>query len=133
MAALAGRAVKMAWLIRGVPAVVLLLVLSGAAEARDYYGAIAYSKTTRAQGYVYDQDSQDEAESAALVSCSDSASDCEPLIWFRNACGALAVSSEGAYGGTWGEDEATAEQKALKACGEYAKDCQIVRWVCTTH
>ena len=46
----------MAWLIRGVPAVVLLLVLSGAAEARDYYGAIAYSKTTRAQGYVYDQE-----------------------------------------------------------------------------
>jgi hypothetical protein len=122
----------MRWLTRGVPAVVLLLAFAEAAEARDYYGAIAYSKTTRAQGYVYDEDSQDEAESSALVSCSDLASDCEPLIWFRNACGALAVSSEGAYGGTWGEDEATAEKKALKACGEYAKDCQIVRWVCTT-
>ena len=42
------------------------------------------------------------------------------------------MSSDGAYGTSWGEDEATAEKKALKACGEYAKDCQIVRWVCTT-
>lgn len=102
----------MRWLTRGVPAVVLLLAFAGAAEARDYYGAIAYSKTTRAQGYVYDEDSQDEAESSALVSCSDLASDCEPLIWFRNACGALAVSSEGAYGGTWGEDEASGKEGA---------------------
>jgi uncharacterized protein DUF4189 len=122
----------MRWLTRGVPAAILLLAFAGAAEARDYYGAIAYSRTTRAQGYVYDQDSQDEAESAALVSCSDLAADCEPVTWFRNACGALAVSSDGAYGTSWGEDEATAEKKALKACGEYAKDCQIVRRVCTT-
>ena len=119
-------------LMRVFPAVVLLLACSGVAEARDYYGAIAYSKTMRVQGYVYDLASQDEAESAALISCSDLAADCEPLIWFRNACGALAVSSEGAYGATWGEDEATAEKKALASCAEYAKDCQIVRWVCTT-
>jgi len=122
----------MRWLTRGVAAAIWLLAFAGGAQARDYYGAIAYSKTTRAQGYVYDSDSQDEAESEALVFCSDLASDCEPLIWFRNACGALAVSSEGAYSGTWGDDEATAERKSLAACGEYAKDCQIVRWVCTT-
>jgi serine/threonine-protein kinase len=54
------------------------------------------------------------------------------MIWFRNACGAMAVSSDGAWGSNWGEDEATAEKKALDGCGQYAKDCQIVRWVCTT-
>ncbi len=122
----------MRWHMGVFPAVVLLLAFSGAAAARDYYGAIAYSKTTRVQGYVYDLETQDDAESAALVACSDLAADCEPLIWFRNACGALAVASDGAYGATWGEDEATAERKALASCGEYAKDCQIVRWVCTT-
>ncbi len=122
----------MRWFVRTVPAAILLLAFSGVAEARDNYGAIAYSKSTRVQGYVYDLETQDEAESAALINCSDLAADCEPLIWFRNACGALAVSSAGAYGATWGEDEATAERKALASCGEYAKDCQIVRWVCTT-
>jgi Domain of unknown function (DUF4189) len=122
----------MRWLGPGIPAVVLLVAFSAAAEARDYYGAIAYSKTTRAQGYVYDEGSQEDAESAALISCSDLAPDCEPMTWFRNACGALAVSSEGAWGSAWGEDEATAEKKALSGCGDYAKDCQIVRWVCTT-
>jgi serine/threonine-protein kinase len=119
-------------LLRGVPAVILFMALVGTAEARDYYGAIAYSKMTRAQGYVYDEDSQEDAESAALTSCSDLAADCEPVAWFRNACGALAVSSEGAWGSAWGEDEGTAEKKALDGCGQYAKDCQIVRWVCTT-
>ena len=119
-------------LLRVLPAVVLLFAFSGAASARDYYGAISYSKTTRSLGYVYDMESQDEAESAALIACSDFASDCEPMIWFRNACGAMAVSSEGAWGSNWGEDEATAEKKALAGCGQYAKDCQIVRWVCTT-
>ena len=119
-------------LLRVLPAVGLIFAFSGAAMARDYYGAISYSKTTRSLGYVYDLDSQDEAESAALVACSDFAADCEPMIWFRNACGALAVSSDGAWGSNWGEDEATAEKKALDGCGQYAKDCQIVRWVCTT-
>ena len=104
----------MHWLRRGIPAVVLLVAFSGAAQARDYYGAIAYSKTTRAQGYVYDEGSQEDAESAALTSCSDLAPDCEPMTWFRNACGALAVSSEGAWGSAWGEDEATAEKKATR-------------------
>ena len=122
----------MHWLVRVVSAAVFLLALSGLAEARDYYGAIAYSKTTRAVGYVYDMETQDEAESAALIACSDLAPDCEPVNWFRNACGALAVSSDGAWGTSWGEDEARAEKKALAGCGQYAKDCQIVRWVCTT-
>lgn len=122
----------MRWIRWGVPMLAILVALTAAAEARDYYGAIAYSKTTREQGYVYDLESQEEAESTALTLCSDLASDCEAVNWFRNACGALAVSSEGAWGTDWGEDEGTAEKKALKACGEYAKDCQIVRWVCTT-
>jgi hypothetical protein len=119
-------------LLRVLPAVVLIFAWSGAVEARDYYGAISYSKTTRSLGYVYDMDSQDEAESAALIACSDFAPDCEPMVWFRNACGAMAISSDGAWGSNWGEDEATAEKKALAGCGQYAKDCQIVRWVCTT-
>jgi uncharacterized protein DUF4189 len=119
--------------LRAVPGILLILAFLGsAADARDYYGAIAYSKTTRLLGYVFDLDSQDDAESAALISCSDLASDCEPILWFRNACGALAVSSEGAWGSDWGDDEEAAEKKALARCGEYAKDCAIARWVCTT-
>jgi hypothetical protein len=124
---------KMRRQLQAVPAILLIWTFLGAAaDARDYYGAIAYSKTTRQLGYVFDLDSQDDAESAALVDCSDLASDCEPLLWIRDACGALAISSDGAYGSAWGNDEETAEKNALAVCANYAKDCKIVRWVCTT-
>jgi uncharacterized caspase-like protein len=97
---------------------------------QDYYGAIAYSPSTRAHGWSYDQATRREAESKALVDCRRHADDCIIPLWFRNACGALAAGS-GGYGSGWGADRRAAETSALQSCGRYASGCAIKRWVCT--
>ncbi len=97
----------------------------------DKFGAIAYSPKTQAHGWAYDFASQAEAESAALANCRKQAGDCTVPIWFRNACGALAVGPSG-YGSGWGVDQKTAEGFALQTCKKYSKGCNIRRWVCTT-
>src|SRR5262245_65613021 len=93
-----------------------LLVLgadAGAAEdtsgsGEEYYGAIAYSPTNRAHGWSYDYPSRKDAERRALAQCRRHAEDCVVPVWFRNACGALAVGSDG-YGSGWGPSRKSAE------------------------
>jgi len=97
----------------------------------DRYGAIAYSPTTRAHGWAYDYATQADAEAAALANCRKHASDCLVPVWFRNACGALAVGPRG-YGSGWGTDQSIAEGYALQTCRQYSDSCVIQRWVCTT-
>src|SRR5215470_9314432 len=87
--------------------------------AQEYYGAIAYSPTTRAHGWSYDYDSRGEAERRALDQCSRHAQDCVVPVWFRNACGALAVGADG-YGSGWGESRKAAETFAVQSCGRYS-------------
>jgi uncharacterized caspase-like protein len=105
--------------------------VTAAIPSHDRYGAIAYSPSTAAQGWAYDLSSQAEAESVALAKCREHATDCIVPIWFRNACGALAVGSSG-YGAGWGNDQKTAEGTALQTCSKYSGNCGIRRWVCTT-
>lgn len=99
--------------------------------AQEFYGAIAYSPTTRAHGWAYDYTSHDEAKRHALAQCSRHAEDCVVPVWFRNACGALAVGADG-YGSGWGASRKLAETYAIKSCGRYSGGCAVVRWVCTT-
>jgi serine/threonine-protein kinase len=99
--------------------------------AREFYGAIAYSPTTRAHGWAYDYASRGDAKRHALVQCNRHADDCIVPVWFRNACGALAVGADG-YGSGWGATRKLAETYAIQSCGRYSGSCAIVRWVCTT-
>lgn len=101
-----------------------------AALAVDYFGAIAYAPSSRQHGYAYDFTSQSAAEQAALDECNKRSSGCQSAIWFRNACGALAVG-DGGWGASWGEDQQLAEGKSLQKCYEYTTGCKIERWVCT--
>ena len=116
----------------GIP--VLAIASVPEARAQAYYGAITYSETTGIHGYSYDYQSRSGAESRAINECENVSGrgDCYVLIWFRNACGALAESYEGAYGSGWGSDRAIAEQYALQSCSQYGRGCTISRWVCTT-
>lgn len=109
-----------------------MLALSGAAYARDNYGAIAYSPSTGAHGYSYDYASRAVAERKALAECRKHARDCQVPLWFRNACGALAVGNGGGWGTGWGSNRALAERYALQSCSQYTKGCSVIRWVCTT-
>jgi hypothetical protein len=123
-------------------AVLALGAVSGAARdyddqddrgdsAQEYYGAIAYSPSTRAHGWSYDYASRSDAKRRALDQCNRHADDCVVPVWFRNACGALAVGADG-YGSGWGASRKLAETYAIQSCGRYSASCAVIRWVCTT-
>jgi serine/threonine-protein kinase len=99
--------------------------------AEEYFGAIAYSPSTRAHGWAYDYTSRKDAERRAMERCGRHARDCVLPVWFRNACGALAVGFDG-YGSGWGASRKLAETYAIQSCNRYSGGCEIVRWVCTT-
>jgi serine/threonine-protein kinase len=124
--------------VTAILAGVLALAATSAAAERDeggrdeeYFGAIAYSPSTRAHGWAYDYASRSGAESRALARCGHHASDCFVPVWFRNACGALAIGAEG-YGSGWGASRKLAETYALQSCRRYSAGCWVVRWVCTS-
>jgi serine/threonine-protein kinase len=108
------------------------LVWAGAsgAQAQNYFGSIAYDANTRNHGYSFDYGSQQAAEQAALAECRKRSGGCTVAIWFRNACGALAIGNAG-WGAHWGNDQAQAEGRALQKCYEFTTGCKIERWVCT--
>lgn len=96
-------------------------------------GAIAYSPSSGAHGYASDYSSQADAEAHALAECKSKGDGCKSAIWFRNACGALAVGPDGSWGSDWGPDQQTAEQNALGQCKKYSRGgCSVIRWACTT-
>jgi hypothetical protein len=104
------------------------------ALANDYYGAIAYSRSTGSHGYSYDYATSQAAELAALRGCESysGTGDCQSLVVFQNACGALAQAANNAAGSGWGVDRTTAERYALESCSEVGSSCRVVRWVCTS-
>jgi serine/threonine-protein kinase len=99
-----------------------------AALADDKYGAIAFSQDTGRHGYSYNYDSRGEAERRALNECGRG---CTVAVWFRNACGALAVGEDNAYGSGWSTSRREAENIAMNGCGEHSGSCSVVRWACT--
>jgi hypothetical protein len=112
--------------------VLLAVACLGSGEAAaENYGAIAYSPSTKAHGWSYDYPSRSAAEDVALSNCRKHAGDCIVPLWFRNACGALAVGASG-YGTGWGTSRNLAESQALRVCRRYTGNCAIRRWACTT-
>lgn len=57
--------------------------------------------------------------------------DCRALIWFKNACGSIAESSDNAAGKGWGTTEALAERYALESCSSVGHGCSITRTICS--
>ena len=58
--------------------------------------------------------SRTSARNAALAICSGN---CREVLWFRNACGALAESGDGNRAGAgWGTSKTAAETNAISAC-----------------
>lgn len=110
---------------------VLLALAPWVAFAQNYFGAIAYSPKTGAHGWAKDHPSREAAERAALAGCRKYANDCRGVVWFRNACGALATGLKREYGSAWGETQAAADSEALKLCAKYSKTCTIKQRVCT--
>ncbi|WP_299490780.1 DUF4189 domain-containing protein [Acaryochloris sp. IP29b_bin.137] len=116
-----------------MPAVSFVAVQQASANSNNY-GAIAYSTATGSHGYSYDYATPQAAKNAALRYCENysGTGDCESLVVFKNACGALAQTPDNSAGSGWGVDRSTAESFALQSCSQFGPNCRITRWVCTT-
>ncbi len=102
-----------------------------APPAAVWYGAIAYSPSTRALGWSNNQLSRQASENSALAGCRKYARDCVVPVWFKKGCGALAAGPNG-YGTGWGAGRYIAERVALRECGRHTRSCTIRRWTCTS-
>ena len=113
-------------------ALVPLLAFSFASTAAlaNYFGAIAFSQDTGSVGYSYDYGNQAGAEGRAMQECRDRG--CMVVVWFENACGALAIGDGNGYGTGWAGTRADAEQIALSNCVQYTTNCSNNTWSCTT-
>jgi uncharacterized protein DUF4189 len=114
--------------LRGI--LLILFFLPAAALAQELFGAIAYSTGSGAYGWAKDHPSREAAERASLAACSKRAKDCRNVLWFKNGCGALAVSAK-AYGWGWGSTQALADGEAIKACAKHATGCKVTSQACT--
>ena len=104
-----------------------------ALAGRPYYGAIAVSPQTGAIGYSRNYLSEQAAVKAAVRSCEGYAGtgDCRGLVWFKNACGAIAGNGRG-WGSGWGTNRNIASSYALQSCSKYGSRCRVIRTVCTS-
>jgi len=103
----------------------------GVQSASAGYGAIAYSPSSGAWGYSYNYGSRGAAEGRALRECRVRGSGCRSIVWFRNACGALASGNGNAYGWAWNTSRATARRRALRECRARTSGCRIRVDVCS--
>jgi serine/threonine-protein kinase len=111
-------------------ALAAVLIAPTAAFAAQF-GAIAYSTGTGSHGFSYGYASRGQAERVALGNCAAYAGDCQVLVYFYNACGALAVGRHLGYGYAWNVRRSAARRAALANCRVNDTGCQVVRWVCS--
>jgi serine/threonine-protein kinase len=109
--------------------ILALVVPTASASAQDNYAAFAFSTDSGALGWGDDYDSRSGAEEEAMARCGDG---CEIVLWFRNACGAIATSSDHSYGTGWADGRREAEAIAMRGCRARADECSVEHWLCTT-
>lgn len=119
--------------LRILPAAVCALALLAvpANAQQQSWGAIAYSPSTGATGWSYDAVNEVDAELRALGFCDENADDCESVITFREACGAVARGANGGWGADWGIDGEIAQELALAQCAQHDDGCRVIRWQCS--
>jgi Domain of unknown function (DUF4189) len=99
------------------------------------FGAIAYSPQSRQVGMSKLASSAENAEQSAVQFCSRKShtDDCYAVLWYRNACGAIAVGTNGVVG--WGSHDSSAEEShplAVKGCAQKGgTECKPVASQCS--
>ena len=119
------------WAKMTVIAAVTVAGGAGVAMAEDNYGAIAYSTSSGAYGYAYDAKTKGAAQRLALKECDKQGRGCKNTIWFKNACGSIAIGKDG-WGASWGKTKRESWRKAREQCRTETTGCKVKRWVCTT-
>ena len=110
---------------------VLAWSLAGAGVALAAFGAIAFSPQSGAYGYSYGAGTRAQAERVAMSNCRANGAGCRLLVYFRNACGALAVGNGNGYGFAWAASRGPAEGRAMRECRNRTSSCRIVAWSCS--
>jgi hypothetical protein len=105
--------------------------LAGAGVALADFGAIAFSPQNGAFGYSYGAGTRAQAERIAMNNCRANGAGCRLLVYFQNACGALAVGNGNGYGFAWAASRAQAEGRAMRECRNRTSSCGIVAWSCS--
>jgi serine/threonine-protein kinase len=94
------------------------------------YGAIAYSPSARNYGYSHQYGTRAEAERRARRECGES--DCQIAAWYFNSCGAVASSSNGAWGGGQANTVQGAQARAQARCArEGGVRCKVLYAACS--
>ncbi|MBX3573941.1 MAG: DUF4189 domain-containing protein [Mesorhizobium sp.] len=107
------------------------LSLAGAGVALADFGAIAFSPQSGAYGYSYGAGTRAQAERIAMSNCRANGAGCRLLVYFRNACGALAVGNGNGYGYAWAGTRGQAEGRAMQECRNQTSSCRLVAWSCS--
>jgi predicted secreted Zn-dependent protease len=94
----------------------------------NHFQAIAFSPSSGAFGFSFNQSTQAEAEALAISYCKKS--DCKSVIWSRDTCASLAVGDRNAYGTAWQKERKAAETQALANCRKFGKNCKIRTTTC---
>ena len=111
-------------------ALALLAVVPQLASAQELFGAIAYSEKAHAYGWANNQPTRRAATQAALAFCAKNGPQCQAVLWFRNACGALVTGPDG-YGAAWEKTQTRAVNKALRLCARRSEACAVTHSFCT--
>lgn len=94
-------------------------------------GVLAWSQTEEVGGFAWGQNSIQAAANVAVSSCA--APDCEPVVWVRGGCAALATSSaDKRLGWAYADGKYTAISAARRACvNSGGTACTARGWVCS--
>lgn len=116
------------------------ILFAGACSAAEYrepkhsFGAIAAARENTGVGSAVNWPTQEEASRQAMAQCQETSGGkaCQIRITFRNACAAVAQSSNLHAGYAWGDTPEKAQQEALNACrGAAQQDCRITHNFCS--
>jgi hypothetical protein len=95
----------------------------------NYWGALAISVRTGNTSSAINYGSANAAISAAVNTCG--AYDCQAVVYFANACGAVAQAQNLSWGSGWGARLSDAESWAIRGTSGYG--AHIVNWACTSN
>lgn len=100
---------------------------SGSCGYANCWGAVAAGPGT-IFGYAYGHPSPEAAARIAQQGCKGR---CDKLETFANACAAIAVADNGAWGWAYEKNRDLAESSAMNYCMDYGSNCQVRVWTCS--
>lgn len=122
---------------RAAAAVLALGVMAapGAVQAQsgNIYGAIAYSNSTGIYGYSHNYPNRGAAQNRAVAECRAGGGGraCQVVLWFYNACGAIATGGSNGWGAGYAPSRQGASNIAMNYCRQNDYNCRVRQTVCS--